>query len=74
MRIPQGGKLLRNFVVGICGRSEVTMTNLVQQMMENIKKQVGEDGVVIGAVSGGVDSTVAVVLMTKRSVIAFMLY
>ena len=63
---PQGGKLLRNFVVGICGcEAKWTMTNLVQQMMENIKKQVGEDGVVIGAVSGGVDSTVAAVLMTK---------
>jgi GMP synthase (glutamine-hydrolysing) len=63
---PQGGKLLRNFVVKICGcETKWTMTNLVQQMMYNIKKQVGEDGVVIGAVSGGVDSTVAAVLMTK---------
>lgn len=63
---PQGAKLLSNFVVKICGcATKWTMTNLVQQMMDNIKKQVGEDGVVIGAVSGGVDSTVAAVLMTK---------
>jgi len=63
---PKGKTLLRNFVVNICGcETKWTMTNLVQQMMDNIKKQVGEDGVVIGAVSGGVDSTVAAVLMTK---------
>ncbi|MCB1216410.1 glutamine-hydrolyzing GMP synthase [bacterium] len=54
---PWGIDLLRNFVVGVCQASgDWTMGNFIEQSIESIREQVGEDGEVICAVSGGVDS------------------
>jgi len=54
---PWGIELLRNFVYGGCGaRGDWTMGNFVEMAAEDIQSQVGEDGEVICAVSGGVDS------------------
>ncbi|EJT75835.1 GMP synthase [Gaeumannomyces tritici R3-111a-1] len=62
----RGGELLRNFAVGICGaRQNWSMSNFIGQEIARIRKLVGEKGQVIGAVSGGVDSTVAAKLMKE---------
>jgi GMP synthase (glutamine-hydrolysing) len=54
-----GIKILENFAVRICGaKQNWTMANFVDQEILRIRKLVG-DGQVLGAVSGGVDSTVA---------------
>lgn len=60
---PNGTQLLKNFAIDICGVSpEWTMGNFVEQEIGRIRKLVG-NGRVLGAVSGGVDSTVAAKLM-----------
>lgn len=58
-----GETILKNFL-SICGESVSHVPISVPQILKNIKKKVG-DGYVIGALSGGVDSTVASVLMTE---------
>jgi len=61
---PKGTKLLENFALGICGSKQTwTMSAFMGQEIERIRKLVGEKGQVLGAVSGGVDSTVAAKLM-----------
>ncbi|KAH9905764.1 GMP synthase [Xylariomycetidae sp. FL2044] len=63
---PKGTKLLENFAVGICGATQNwTMSNFIDQEITRIRNLVGERGQVIGAVSGGVDSTVAARLMKE---------
>lgn len=63
---PRGIKLLENFAVGICGaRQNWTMTNFIDREITRIRNLVGPRGQVIGAVSGGVDSTVAARLMKE---------
>ncbi|RQM06836.1 hypothetical protein DH86_00003884 [Scytalidium sp. 3C] len=60
---PRGTDLLRNFV-GICGaKQNWTMSNFIDQEIARIRSLVGPTDHVIGAVSGGVDSTVAAKLM-----------
>jgi GMP synthase (glutamine-hydrolysing) len=61
-----GKDIIRNFALDICQCSaEWTMGNFVNQEIERIRALVGPKGQVIGAVSGGVDSTVAAKLMTE---------
>ncbi|CAL3962842.1 hypothetical protein PZA11_000113 [Diplocarpon coronariae] len=61
---PRGVKLLENFAVGVCGAKQTwTMATFVDQEIARIRALVGEKGQVLGAVSGGVDSTVAAKLM-----------
>mmetsp|Transcript_14587 Transcript_14587/g.33724 ORF Transcript_14587/g.33724 Transcript_14587/m.33724 type:complete len:540 (-) Transcript_14587:1165-2784(-) len=63
---PLGPTLLKNFVVGIAGaKADWIMTDYAETFIREVREKVGEKGHVIGAVSGGVDSTVAAVLMTK---------
>jgi GMP synthase (glutamine-hydrolysing) len=63
---PQGKVLLKNFAVNICqSKTDWTMGKFVDQEIARIRKLVGEKGQVIGAVSGGVDSTVAAKLMKE---------
>ncbi|EGV60570.1 GMP synthase (glutamine-hydrolyzing) [Yamadazyma tenuis] len=55
----QGKTLLRNFAVEICkANTNWSMENFVDTEIARIKKLVGPTAEVIGAVSGGVDSTV----------------
>ncbi|KAL2005184.1 hypothetical protein VTN00DRAFT_3034 [Thermoascus crustaceus] len=62
---PDGTKLLKNFAVDICGaKQNWTMAKFVDQEIARIRKLVGDDHV-LGAVSGGVDSTVAAKLMKE---------
>ncbi|OCK84055.1 GMP synthase subunit B [Lepidopterella palustris CBS 459.81] len=63
---PRGKHLLKNFAVEICkAKQDWTMGKFVDQEIARIKALVGEKGQVIGAVSGGVDSTVAAKLMQE---------
>ena len=63
---PQGRILLKNFVCGICkANQDWKMGSFVNEAIEQIRAKVGENGHVIGAVSGGVDSSVAAVLMNR---------
>ncbi|KAI9842594.1 MAG: GMP synthase (glutamine-hydrolyzing) [Sclerophora amabilis] len=63
---PRGTKILENFAVGICqARQDWTMDKFVDKEIARIRSLVGEKGQVIGAVSGGVDSTVAAKLMKE---------
>ncbi|KAB8364844.1 hypothetical protein FH972_024707 [Carpinus fangiana] len=63
---PQGTALIKNFASSICGaKQNWTMDKFVDQEIERIRALVGPKGQVIGAVSGGVDSTVAAKLMQE---------
>jgi GMP synthase (glutamine-hydrolysing) len=60
---PDGGKLLANFVHKVVGlRSDWTMSAYRQRAIEKIRNQVGSGRVICG-LSGGVDSSVAAVLI-----------
>ena len=59
----QGKDLLRNFVVHICGtHQDWTPDIFVEQTVASLKTQLGDDKVVLG-LSGGVDSSVAAMLI-----------
>jgi GMP synthase (glutamine-hydrolysing) len=59
-----GTHLLKNFAVEICGcQQNWTMSAFLDQEITRIRTLVGDKGQVLGAVSGGVDSTVAAKLM-----------
>lgn len=60
----KGTQLLKNFAVDICkAEQKWTMSVFIGKEIERIRALVGDKGQVIGAVSGGVDSTVAAKLM-----------
>ncbi len=60
-----GKQLLKNFLVDICGcTQDWTPKSFAQETIENLKKQLQNDIVVLG-LSGGVDSSVAAVLLHK---------
>ncbi|WP_439575059.1 glutamine-hydrolyzing GMP synthase [Phreatobacter sp.] len=60
---PDGAKLIQNFVHRIAGaRSDWTMSAYRQEMIAKIRAQVGKGKVICG-LSGGVDSSVAAVLI-----------
>jgi GMP synthase (glutamine-hydrolysing) len=61
----EGIQLLRNFVVDICGcRQSWTPVSFVNDKIRELREILGNDKVVLG-LSGGVDSTVAAVLLNK---------
>ena len=60
-----GGAILRNFLVDICGfLQDWTPATFVEETVDGLKKELRNDKVVLG-LSGGVDSTVAAVLLHK---------
>ena len=62
---PLGPKLIRNFVFTICGAlGDWTPAHFIQTTVAGIREKVG-DGHVICGLSGGVDSSVAAVLVHK---------
>jgi GMP synthase (glutamine-hydrolysing) len=62
---PRGSRILRNFLYGICGcRGDWTMAGFALEAEEEIQRLVGDSRVLCG-LSGGVDSTVAAVLIHR---------
>ena len=62
---PQGTQILRNFVFQICGAKPTwTAQHFIDATIEQVRKQVGT-GRAICALSGGVDSSVAAVLVDR---------
>jgi GMP synthase (glutamine-hydrolysing) len=63
---PRGTEILRNFAIDICGaEASWVMKDFIQKEIIRIRHLVGDRAQVIGAVSGGVDSTVAAKLMKE---------
>src|SRR6185312_6404986 len=61
----EGSKLLKNFVVNICGCSQNwTPDSFIESTIQALREKIGNDKVVLG-LSGGVDSSVAAVLLNK---------
>lgn len=60
-----GTILLRNFVVDICGgKCDWTASSFIDTTIEHLRETLGNDKVVLG-LSGGVDSSVAAVLISR---------
>jgi GMP synthase (glutamine-hydrolysing) len=62
---PEGTKLLKNFVFEICGcKASWTMASFIEHSVSSIRERVGKGKVICG-LSGGVDSSVAAVLIHR---------
>lgn len=65
MHTQEGMKMLSNFVLKVCGcKADWKMDSFVETNIKAIREKVG-DGKVLCALSGGVDSSVAAVLLAK---------
>ncbi|MDU6928465.1 MAG: glutamine-hydrolyzing GMP synthase, partial [Dermabacter sp.] len=62
----RGQEILENFLYRGAGiKPEWTMSNVIDEQVELIRAQIGEDGTAICALSGGVDSAVAAALVQR---------
>ena len=65
MHTPKGREMLSNFLYNICGcKGDWQMSSFVENSIKSIKEKVG-DKKVLCALSGGVDSSVAAVMIHK---------
>ncbi len=63
---PQGQMMLSNFLFHICRFSgSWTMENFVELSIRDIREKVGDEGRAVCGLSGGIDSSVAAVLMHR---------
>ncbi len=61
---PLGKEVLRNFLFNVCGcKGDWTPASFIKEEIERIRETVGPEGKVVCGLSGGVDSTVAAVLV-----------
>jgi len=61
----RGQEILKHFLYDVCGcRPSWTMVSIIEQSVESIRAQVGDEKVICG-LSGGVDSAVAAALVHK---------
>ncbi len=61
----EGSRMLANFALGICGcKGDWTPDSFIETTVEALRAQIGDEQVILG-LSGGVDSTVAGVLLNK---------
>lgn len=62
---PRGKEILSNFLFRVAGLSgDWSMKDFIRQQQESLKKQIGGDNIIMG-LSGGVDSSVAAVLVHR---------
>ena len=62
---PKGAAILHRFVLGICGvRPDWVMGDYIAEAVDNIRRMVGDEEVILG-LSGGVDSSVAAALIHR---------
>ena len=60
----KGKELIKNFIVGVCkAPTDWNMNDIANDFIKEVRERVGPTGKVIGAVSGGVDSSVAATLL-----------
>lgn len=61
----QGLRMLENFVINICGCDRLwTPASIIEDAVIRLKKQIGDDQVILG-LSGGVDSSVVAMLLHR---------
>lgn len=61
----EGGRMLENFVMNICkAQKNWKLSGYIERTVQEIREKVGDDKVILG-LSGGVDSSVAAVLIHK---------
>ena len=61
----EGSKILANFALDVCGcKGDWTPDSFIETTIEALRAQIGDEKVILG-LSGGVDSTVAGVLLNK---------
>lgn len=61
----EGTQMLSNFALGICGcKGDWTPDSFIETTVSALREQIGDEKVILG-LSGGVDSTVAAVLLNK---------
>ncbi len=62
---PNGTKMIRNFLYNVCkAKGDYNLANLEQQLIKQVREQVGDAHVLLG-LSGGVDSSVCAALLSK---------
>ncbi len=65
MHTPEGKQMLSNFVFRVCGcKGDWQMSSFVETTIANLRERIG-GGKVLCALSGGVDSSVAAVLLSR---------
>ena len=65
LHTPEGKTMLHNFVYNVCGcKGDWEMGSFVETSVKALREKIG-DGKVLCALSGGVDSSVAAVLLSK---------
>ena len=65
LHTPEGKTMLHNFVYNVCGcKGDWKMDSFVETSVKALREKIG-DGKVLCALSGGVDSSVAAVLLSK---------
>ncbi|MFD2455012.1 glutamine-hydrolyzing GMP synthase [Corynebacterium mendelii] len=66
MHSPHGQEVLTNFLVNIAGLEQNwTAANIAEELVDQVKNQIGETGRAICGLSGGVDSAVAAALVQR---------
>lgn len=63
---PLGGQIIRNFLLSVCEcRGDWSPKAVISEQIARIRERIGENGKAVCGLSGGVDSTVAAVLVHR---------